>query len=313
MKKLYLHLGYAKTASTSFQETCAKNALLLEEQGFLYPSFKSAHTSQKCENNHGHVFLSLYHAKPESLRFHIDANVQDIKSLHEDYIHQIENYFSTNKNLLLSGEAIPNLSQATLFEFKNTLESCGFEIIPIMLIRSPYAFSCSLQQDMIKWGLEKQDFYVQSPMITKIKKVFPNTQFYPFSEACKHKDGAIAFLFEKCSIHYNNFEFVRSNEGISNIITRLQDRINSNTLKRVDNKQNANFIDLTKFDSKAFTDKYLLTEEEYNKIKEYCDNENEEIIKLLDETFCDKEIEFSIEDDTLKLCLNLIDRLEKNK
>ncbi len=312
MKKLYLHLGYAKTGTTSFQETCAINAKSLLEQGFFYPSFKSEYTDLEIENNHGHVFLSLYHAKPESLRFNIDNNVKDIAKLHKDYIDQLENCLSLDKNIIISGEVIPNLSKETLREFKATLESCNFEIIPFIVIRSPYAFSCSLSQDMIKWGLENQDFYVQSPMIEKIKEVFPNTLFYAFNTACNHKDGALAFLFEKIGIDYTNFDFIRKNEGISNIITRVQDRINKNTLKRIDNATNANFIDLTSYDSKEFKDKYLLTEEEYTKIKSYCDNENAYMQEHLGNEFTDKKIKFSKEDDILKLCLSLIDRLEKN-
>ncbi|WP_417475702.1 hypothetical protein [Leisingera sp.] len=50
MKKLFLHIGFNKTGSTSIQKNLASNAEALQEQGFLYPTNTNAPYMQRWQH-----------------------------------------------------------------------------------------------------------------------------------------------------------------------------------------------------------------------------------------------------------------------
>lgn len=74
MKKLYLHMGFHKTGTSSFQETCKKNVGFLKAQGLLYPLFNSGHIGMEDISNHSIPIYSMFCEDPG--RYHINVKHQ---------------------------------------------------------------------------------------------------------------------------------------------------------------------------------------------------------------------------------------------
>ena len=55
MKTCYLHLGFHKTATTSFQLSCGNNRKKLFEEGIYYPKFKFSDRKGNCWNHSANI------------------------------------------------------------------------------------------------------------------------------------------------------------------------------------------------------------------------------------------------------------------
>ena len=63
-KVCYLHVGLHKTASSSFQATCAKNKELLQKNGLTYPIFSCEAAKKTRIKNHSFPIKSLFTENP---------------------------------------------------------------------------------------------------------------------------------------------------------------------------------------------------------------------------------------------------------
>lgn len=312
MKKVYLHVGLHKTATTSFQLTCKKNKEKLSEQGFVYPLFNSLHINLKDIENHSVPFFSLYSDTPKTYHLNIKFKAFNIEELHKDYSAIIETALNSKDNVIFSGEDISILNLKNLQKLKSFLEIYNIEIIPFAVVRSPYAYACSVKQEKVRSGQYVGDSFVTaSPTIKKLQMVFPDIRFYPFSRLCAHSYGPSGFLFEEMGIEYKDFQFVKANEGLSNTIARVQNLLSKKNPYLVNNRINYNYISAVHLDSKQFNQSFLLTEEEFTCVKGVFHEENVFIRNNLGEEFLDKNIRFAKEDATLKLCEWLFEELEK--
>ncbi len=316
MKKIYLHLGFSKTASTSFQVTCKENIKVLNEQGFVYPLFNSsAITGRKDNENHGTAIYSLFCEAPEDFVGNIRFKVSDYNLLHEDYKATLAECFTNNNKIIISGERISDLSITGLQAFKNYLLQFNAEIFPIIFVRSPYEYHCSQYQQAIKGGfvVDFTQWATQSILINNIKSIFPNTEFFSFRQACAHKHGPTGFLFEKMDVSCDSINFHNLNEGVPNSLIRLQQILNKeepcfigdvgeNYVLQVLNEQkafiingflNKNYKSICSISSDSFQSKFYLTEAEFEKIKVDFEKENEFFDEVLGEGFRDTNIKFS--------------------
>ncbi len=313
MKKLYLHMGLHKTASTSFQETCKINKEKLLEQGFIYPIFNSEYISKKDIANHSIPLYSLFCEDAKNYHVNKKFNVQDIELLHKDYTNILENTLKSDKNVIISGEDISLLNINALQELKSLIEKYDFEIIPFILVRSPYSFLCSIKQARIRQGIAgKDDFFVSKiEVIETIKEVFAKTDFISFKKAIKEDNGLIFYLFNYMNINPANFRYTEANEAMSNALARVLEIINKKIGKWKENKLNPCYFELIDYlEKQRFMNdgKYLLTQEEYLLIEECCDKENIYFRENLGEEFCDKDIVFSKIDARLALFEDYIDK-----
>ncbi len=322
MQKLYLHMGFHKTATTSFQETCKQNIDKLLIQGFVYPVFNSEHIKAGNIVNHSVPIYSLFCEEAQMYHVNVSLGVTDINSLHKDYTKLLKIAFSKSKDVILSGEDISMLDIRALEKLKNFVEEQDFEIIPLIVVRSPYEFSCSMKQEDIKSGKYcASDFYTgRRQEIENIKTVFPNAKFYPFKEICAHKNGTSAFLFEEMGVDYSEIELLYANVGMPNIVTRVLNILNKDLQKwekkeqKVDFRTVATWLQATTYTNKETnrksSQKYLLTQKEYESIESRCKDENDYFKKHLGENFCDKKYNFLEEDENLALFEQAISGLE---
>ena len=82
MKTCYLHLGLHKTASSSFQQTCAANIARLQQERLHYPIFScpSAKPSRLKISNHSVPLRSLYEQNPAEYHINKRWKIKDIDS-----------------------------------------------------------------------------------------------------------------------------------------------------------------------------------------------------------------------------------------
>ena len=87
VSKLKLHVGFHKTGSTSFQQTCAHNAELLKSFGVSYPSFENS--VNRAILNHSIAIVSAFRRHPE--RYHINRRLGlDVGSTNAAYLQQLD-------------------------------------------------------------------------------------------------------------------------------------------------------------------------------------------------------------------------------
>jgi len=106
MKTCFLHLGLHKTASSSFQQTCASNRKLLAKQGLHYPLFACEHSHPKRLkiNNHSVPLRSLYDQKPQNYHINKRWKITRLKDAIADYESQLSTALSVECSFELSGE-----------------------------------------------------------------------------------------------------------------------------------------------------------------------------------------------------------------
>ncbi len=197
--------------------------------------------------------------------------------------------------MIISGEDISILSSASLVRLKEFLLQYDFEIVPMLAIRSPYEFHCSVVQSSNKTGLYADFLTFESRIqyIKNIKEVFDNVRFYPFKTMCTHSLGPVGFLLEEMGVSCDEIEFHTENVSKANTPVRIQYELNKKNPSIINGKSNNNFKHISIHDSGYFQTKFFLTEEEYQSIKDSCDEENKLFEEFLGSDFKDTEIKFS--------------------
>ena len=301
-KICYIHLGLHKTATTSFQETCANNSEILEKNGITYPIFQCSAANQLKIINHSIPIFSLYFGKP--YQYHINKRwgvAWQARAINSSYMQQFEEYLESSENLLLSGEDISMLGEGKLYTLIEKIKSYGYKIEATALLRSPYSMLCSQLQETIKMGkysnfislnnsakLFSQDqFNGKANIVKKLQAAFGKSiNFHSFEHACTDTLGPVGYLLrEFIKQEATNFKYSKGNESYFNLTIRIQNELNKieNVFTNAD-KQRIN-PDHTKLgtdidNNLSFTGKFLLTEHEYNLAEEFINEEREAMHQL---------------------------------
>ncbi len=285
-KKIYLHLGFHKTASTSFQHTCAKNTERLNELGFLYPGFKyDAERFNRTLFNHSHPIFSAFTDKPAKYRFNI-RNIKNITKTNKTQIEFLDKVISEDKNIILSGEDISLLKAKGHQDLFEHLKRSGKEVVPIVVVRSPYSYFTSACQQGVRGGnvMNFARYNPQKAKIEAIREAYGDAvKFVSFSEACSHKDGPVGHLLTMMGIDPNTLNIQNSNAGDSNTFIRLQNSLNKIEPSIIDGKVNPKHKKLSPIQGS----KFLLTAKELEEVKAPIDKENEYFKELLGASYCD--------------------------
>lgn len=294
MKKLFLHLGFHKTATSSFQRTCMNNREVIERKGYHFPYFSCKFKSEI--DNHSIPLFSLFSDNPELYHINIKWSVKSAVDLNVTYKNQLDKILSENDNVILSGEDVSILNVKNLSALKLFIESYGFEIVPLCLVRSPYSFHCSVTQEIIKGGqyVPIDGFRSQLFKINNIIEVFGKSiRFIPFSRACKHPLGPVGYLFENIGIDSACLKIHNINDGLSNTAVRLQNIANEKQPRIVAEEINPAWKNLSYIGYATKQEKFLLTEEEFGLIYDKFEKENSSMLSTLGEDYLDVEIKFS--------------------
>ena len=286
MAKLYLHIGLHKTASSSFQLSCASNQAELLRQKIAYPLFACAGTSQKEIENHSIPLFSLYTQDPSQYPINLRWQVPNLEVTNESYQEQLRHALNQKNDLLLSGEDIASLEPDELSHLRNDLEASGRELVVFACVRSPYAFHCSQVQQQVKDGvaMNPAGLCPQRHRIKKLVTVFGDSiHWIPFRKACQHSQGPVGSFFSFCRIDSTNISIRNSNEGRCAEHVRIQNLLNHQQPRIRDGQLNPQHIRLKPFEGSRF----LLTPCELSAVNDHLNTENAELERLLGPGFGD--------------------------
>ena len=248
MKICYLHLGLHKTASSSFQQTCASNREALGQAGLLYPIFRceQAQPQRLKINNHSVPLRCLYEKNPENYHINKRWKIKNLKRAIQQYKFQFEQALSAEQSIILSGEGLSLLAADGLVRLITCIESHGFEVRPMVLVRSPLDYAHSIAQQLIRGGqhvslvglgsLRAPRLHHRLTIPDGLKEIRTLQQVFedrlmtvPFRHACRHSCGPVGYLLQEfCGIDaLDSFDFRQTQESKSNLWVRLQNQVNA--------------------------------------------------------------------------------------
>ena len=332
MKTCYLHLGFHKTATTSFQLSCGNNRKKLFEEGIYYPKFKFSDRKGNCWNHSGNLrrFCNLGGidkiANKKYKEKNISSNILEYKKM-----------LRQDKNLLLSGEGISCMTRSELEILKKDLLTHGFTIRAFGLVRSPYSFACSAIQQTIKGGKYHSLIglgNVFSSHITKnIENALPerceqiellldvldgSLELYTFQDALKHSNGPVSFLFHhiKPNLVANlNDDLKNSSPSLTNLQARLINATNRSIRSKLSRKDKINkrslgaeMIIIREQTKGLSREKFLLTKKEFQIVEAQHNKTIQRMKASLGSSFVEEDIHFSSTDvDSVNLIRVLIE------
>ena len=333
-KFFYLHLGFHKTGTTSFQHFCSKNRKELSERGITYPIFSAKEYRQDLPfdlENHSIPLYSLFTREPEKYYFNKISQITDVRRINQSYYNQLVSQLSKAENFLVSGEDLATLHPDGLISLCTLAQNEGYTIKPFAFIRPPFALLNSAIQEQIKNGIYWPIIGLnRAPQSLDIKKVGvrndisriknlihifgESIKFIPYERACNHSKGLINYLLSEvlCLNSIKNIDFsieAHKNSSRNNLWTRLQNQVNKNEPLIKNNMYNTNHYKIRQFeDSKA--EKFKLTALEFKFIEEQFFAIREELKGLLSADYLAEEIRFSDTIETHLLITTLLEQLK---
>ena len=274
MKRIYVHIGVMKTATSSLQQSLFKNrkALVNVEGGYLYPQVSYFH--------HGRFILSKFTDQTVNPREFVRKYKGDRRNLdeyagRETIKFEKEINHSTCENMIISGEQIPRLNVEQLEKFKAYLLELApnAEIIIVACTREHTSWFASYIQQSIKVA-RPVDFanaiadtaaYYQNNL-AKFFNVFnkENMIVYKFEDIKKYKEGPIGMFFSHINVDTEGVDLIdfRSNEGYSGVAVDILMYINKRLPLLVDEQlsKGRRFFD-DRMLGRLSGEKYLLTRE----------------------------------------------------
>jgi len=208
IKKVYLHIGYNKTATTSIQASLGQSVTVLKDEGYLYPVFNDIlnqstshlyHFSNYCKTNPEKVVQNLQYGS-QAADFAQTNKEKFINSLSNQLAH-----FSGNK-MIISAEDLIMLNIEEIINLKSllncfTANDCDVEVI--IFVRHPVTYAQSSIQQGVKTGYNTiqsrtrelvnllKDF--ESKVIKNYSKSFgiSSIKVVRFEDAIQHPFGPI--------------------------------------------------------------------------------------------------------------------------
>lgn len=314
MKTCYLHIGFHKTATTTFQQICGRNRDLLKKAGIFYPQFSYSPDKGNLFNHSGPLSIIYKHGKAESpIKLSKQIRRSNLQKKNQRY--QLDS-LQQECDLLFSGEALSAWPQENYLHFLEDLKAFGFKVKVLALVRPPYSYACSAMQENIKYG--KYNPLVglsRTPRLRASKKLLPSRSreienlqqvfgdqinFQPFSKALAHHNGPAAFCLEQLGIpmswesirHDSSF---RSNESLNNPQARAMNLINKEFHAEKSRKQCSknNFKILRQGLNDLEGDRFLLTQSEFKLMEVQYKKLKQEMNNLLGSSFAEESLKFS--------------------
>ena len=312
MKRCFLHVGFHKTATTSFQLTLQHNRTLLEQDGIYLPKFRGK--KQKFSANHSGQIRDIFDEKAKHLWDSSDRTnpAKDQKQLSvQNHCQRFTQLLDQDHDILISGEGMSTMPEQSLIRLKTMVEQHGFLIEPFALVRSPYAFITSALQQTIKNGkyhpliglipgqssASNQAFKIPSvsKSISTLDRIFGEKMNYiPFQTATNHPGGPVLFLLQQVLQlkQADQYQLINANESKSNVSTRLKNFLNQQHPHADQGKLRSLFKTIS---LQSEQPKFLLTQKEFDQIESNFKQVKREMKRKLGKPFVEEKITFSSE------------------
>ena len=328
MKHCFLHVGFHKTATTSFQLTLQHNRERLEQEGILLPKFQGK--KQRLSANHSGQIRDLFDKNNKNLwekSIFTNKPADARRKTIEEHCKSLNCLLEQHQDILISGEGISTMPKNSLIRLTSKLEEHGFLIKPFALVRAPYGYLTSALQQTIKNGkhhplvgltqtqdiASNHDFKIPSSLksINSLNQVFGERMHYiPFKQATSYPGGPVLFLLKEVLQlkQADQYKLINANESKSNASTRLRNFLNL----QQPHADQGELKDLFKAISpKSQKQKFLLTEQEFLLIEQEFKQIKSEIRSKLGKAFVEEQIEFSTQF-TAQEANNLLSQLCRN-
>ena len=251
----------------------------------------------------------MYDHNPSEYHINRRWKIKDIEQTNCLYQMQWDQVLDSDSSIILSGEGISLLPARALERLIAAIDSKGFAIQAIALVRSPLDYAHSIAQQLIRGGqyLDVVGFGdLRHPMtmtrlaipdgcreIAKLLSVFGETiRFTSFYQACQHSMGPVAYLLEEfCGCEsIRSYSFKQTQESKSNLWVRYQNQLNARW-PRFDRKKrlNPDYIQLP--DHYMSSGKFRLTRSEVSLLQTQIDASNANMINLLGDQFVQAQAE----------------------
>ena len=274
-KAIYLHLGLHKTATTSFQATCASNGDELLRQGFLYPLFTCGVSDIAPFDNHSIPLFSLFTKNPERYPVNIRLGLNNLDQIHHSYHEQLQAVLHSPKDLILSAEDISSLEIDEIHQLMVYLKKSGRDIHPIAAVRHPYTYHCSQLQQQIKDGTPMLPWHhcPQRDRVKKLDAVFKNAlKYIKFEDSCNHPQGPVGYLMNSLGVNTKIIDITGRNIGRCNDNIRLQNALNHRQASLINQHKNLHHVKIAPFPGQ----KFQLTSRELSQRSPHWENPNRE-------------------------------------
>ena len=306
-KTLYLHLGFSKTGTSSFQVILKENEDRLRDLGFYYKHTITSPSTRDHSHLHNSVGLRCLYKS-------MSSNIAKIKNLNDDQVQELElstieelGRMSNQSNVIISGETLCQLiSNGNIVSLVNFFINSGFRVVPIIVVRSPYSFLCSSYQQRIKGGyglslgrdIRPPEWAFQyelkiKPLLTQLTHCEP-IKFLPYRKCTEqYKLGTPEALFSYIGIDINKLNISKSsaskNVGRNNKFIRLKNNLNNEQPIFEENGDlNPNRVRLKDIEPvPEDNESFALTKEEFSYIRKDIKYENKMFRDVLGEEFCD--------------------------
>ena len=260
-KKIVLHVGLHKTASTSIQEILAQSRHSLKKQGWSYPLYSDG--NKKGITNHSNLLYTLFEEQTNSYIPNLKSGLNK-QALHKRFKIILMRELESNYNIILSGEDVCAMSQASLHALAKILEP--YELTVIALVRETYSHLCSNLQQRIHRGVHGLEIEVPnlSQNCSRLKEAFPNIKFYSYERVKAQKDGFSKLFSTTCNITIKPSNKRIWNESLGNKTIRFLAEFNNYFPLLIEgNKLNPDrpSFNVRKIDIDS--NKFLLTETEF--------------------------------------------------
>lgn len=315
MKTCYFHIGFHKTATTTFQQICGKNRDTLAKAGIFYPEFVYPPEKGNRWNHSGP--LSMIYKRGKAKASSKQSSQSGRTALRERNQKRQISALRQDHDLLFSGEALSCWPRENYLHFLDDLDTFGFKVKVLALVRPPYSFACSAIQETIKNGRFHPLIGLQQPHQRKrasmkalpsrseeikiLQEVFgTDINFQPFSKALAHSDGPAAFCLEAfglpvswASLHHDST--FRSNESLNNPQVRAMNLINKEMHATNSRNRCRKSTFQTLRDGLNCLDggRFLLTQSEFQFVQDQYNQIKQEMTDSLGTSFTDETLKFS--------------------
>lgn len=151
-KKLYVHVGTPKTATTSIQQFCAANQEAFKKRNFCYPIFPFKYPDKSINRNAHFLAGRIFDNQGKRCKEEEEKNFKE-------GIDTIKKLFETYDNVVLSDEGLwiaTNLWGADLWDKLVQIgKEAGFTLVIVMYLRRQDEYLTSLWSQFIKQGYMK--------------------------------------------------------------------------------------------------------------------------------------------------------------
>lgn len=237
-KKLYLHIGAHKTATTSFQKFCASNLSLLRQHSIYYPLLKVS-PNGIFQPNHSLPIRNavdsefMIHSKRGNLLF--GDSIEEIRSF---CLNQLDSELNKcNSNMLISGEDLSTMSASAQSTLIDKIQAKSFSISTYMVVRNTFSQHRSKICQNIKLGsgfsrsVSKVIKY--SEIVDRLSVKFPDFNLVSYEEALSSPNGLLSYYINKfCDLSLMNEDSflstknIRVNSGGCDQVVRLFGTLN---------------------------------------------------------------------------------------